>query len=260
MSLVLTLIAHVTLGFTVGALGAVFQWGFPRTLLTATVLSLALSFTVGFAHAETLSPGIVALRATSLHIAIGSASIVEGASHKKYILTNWHVCKSARWKGDLIASYEAGTVVRGKIIKTSPVKDLCAAIAPLDAPALKLAPNSVIGDPVLTRGYPQGIPSESQGIIGGLTHWDYVVPIAEVGECVTGSRKVYHPYDSRLYGCRLLFTSQLTTLYSRPGSSGSPVVNTSGELVGVISSFHPESAYEGGMVTFEDVKAFLSDL
>lgn len=199
------------------------------------------------------------LRETTVHLSVGTGFIGEGASGKHYIITNDHVCRPARWKGTLTAHYEDGRMLTGTLIREDAVKDLCAAQAPKHTLALRLAYQVLPESVVYSRGYPEHILTESAGKLGEYAEWVYEAPIEEIGECVKGSRPIRSP-DGMLRACRFTFVSQLSSLFSRPGSSGSPVVDSNGDLVGVISSWHTGASYEAGLVTYSHVKEFLQSL
>lgn len=209
-----------------------------------------------WAHA---SPPLDNLRSTAVRIENGSGSVVEGASGRRYILSNYHVCLGAAWKGTLTAFHPTGETITGRIVKRAPAVDLCAARLKGHMPALKLGRQAAPMQEVWTRGYPAGILSETHGRLATGTTWRFFFPIEEVGECPDEYRKEYG-YDGRLSGCVATFSSTLSSLYSRPGSSGSPVVDRDGDLVGVISSFDPRGNFNAGLVPFDDLKSFMEGL
>lgn len=211
-------------------------------------------------YADGLPLAFERLRETTLHVDIGSASIVEAPSGKHYILTNDHVCRFGKWKGTLFARFPEGPSVKGRIVKTNARYDLCAVELSKQPAALKVGKRLRRGQKVYTRGFPQHILTESFGIVGGSADWEYSFPIGEIGECPPEFHQVRDPYEDILVACRARYHTILTNLYGRPGSSGSPVVNDAGELVGVISSWSPDGDFEAGMVELSDVKDFLSDL
>lgn len=202
------------------------------------------------------------LRASTVKLNGGTGAVVYGKSGKKYILTNWHICVLSNYHvTELEAKFEDGQKVSGHIVYTSLDSDLCAALLrdSADLPALSLA-RSVKNVEVASRGYPAGVLTESHGILKGKVAWSYEVYPDVVGPCPKASTITYD-LRGNVKSCTVRWVSTLTNLYSKPGSSGSPVVDDSGFLVGVISSEGGgEGVFAGGMVPFEDVKAFMDKL
>lgn len=198
------------------------------------------------------------LRASTVHIFNGTGFIAEGKSGSKYLVTNWHVCKSARWSNVLRGSLESGELVSGSITSENPRYDLCAARVYGKYPALVPAESIRVAEQIRTRGYPAMVLTESVGVYIGPQKWTYTYEIGDVGECFKGSKKVYD-FQSKIEGCSITYSDGLTNLYSRPGSSGSPVVNQRGELVGVLSSWNA-NIDAGGMVNLEHLREFLGAL
>ncbi len=208
--------------------------------------------------AQSDDEAMIKLRQSTVHIAIGSGFIVEGPSGAHYLATNGHVCNAGSWLGVMRANYEGGQLVEGKITKTSMAADLCVTKVSKSLSALKVAKTLEPNQQVYTRGYPYGVLSETSGEYIGIQSWDYTYPIDEVGECFKGSRRVLNG-QGRVAGCAVKYTDNVTNMYSRPGSSGSPVVDASGDLVGVMSSWIGEQD-AGGMVTLQAIKEFMRGL
>ena len=222
--------------------------------------SLLVTLASLFWYTTVYAAAVDKLRATTVHIPNGSGAVVYGKSGAKYILTNWHVCVGIRWKGKLYASYENGQLLHGEITRTDPRVDLCAARVYGDVEALKLAPKSLRKQRIYTRGYPHHILTEDSGqLTGPYVSWKAYFDIAEVGTCPSGFTPEHTP-SGVIAVCSITYNSVLSNLYSRPGSSGSPVVDTNGDIMGVISSLHSDNEYEAGLVQYNDLKAFLSAL
>lgn len=200
------------------------------------------------------------LKASTVHIAIGTGFVLKAKSGKLYMVTNWHVCNSGAWHNRMVGSLESGKVVEGPIVKSSPTKDLCAVALTRDLSGvvgMELAPLLERGQSIYTRGYPFGVLSESQGHYVGIKKWVTMYPIEVVGKCFEGSKEVTG--EQNIVGCAVQYESNTTEMYVRPGSSGSPVANSRGQLVGVMSSW--DSAENvGGMVRLQDLRDFTSSL
>lgn len=196
------------------------------------------------------------LRATTLRLPRGSGSVVQAKSGKRFALTNWHVCVGSLVDKQIIVSYPDGRSMRGEVVATDPLGDLCLIRLPYqDIPALIPAESHNHRDQLYTRGYPEGVLSESEGVEKGHSPYSYTYSIEAIGECPRGARKRFDS-SQRLYGCSVVYQNVLTTLYAQPGSSGSPVVNQNGRLAGVIQSYHPGEG--AGLVPLEKVLALLA--
>lgn len=205
-----------------------------------------------------------ALRKTTVMVnglsCIGSGSFVNSQTGKVYLLTNAHVCDCARYKGRLYATRDNGELIVATQVKLDWSADLCAAEVKVHRDALDLAPRFLPRTRVYTRGYPGGRLTESAGAARGNVEWDFDIPIQDLGTCPAGAQRSLG-LNGNLAECRLHFVSTLTSLYGRPGASGSPVVDPEGHLVGVMSSFLPENTYyDSGMVPFEVLTQFMRTL
>jgi S1-C subfamily serine protease len=253
-----TMILCFIAGIGVAFVGQRRGWSVGRQIFTSFIVGALIS-SLFAPRARSSEVAFERLRATTVHIAAGSGSIVEGKSGRRYILTNAHVCNAVKWKGSLTAHYQDGKTITGRIAKSSWAVDLCAAEVKRDTTALKQASRLLPLQKVYTRGYPGHVLSESEGRVGFNIEWSIAFPIEAVGECPKPSEKIRDVRDI-LIACGFRFVSTLTTLYCRPGSSGSPVTDANGELVGVVSSMHTEGVAEAGMVRFSDLQKFLGDL
>lgn len=222
------------------------------------VAYLATVFFLFLLYTYAAEPAFQKLKETTVHVIVGSASIVEAPSGRHYMLTCGHVCNAAAWNGIMRANYDDGKLLYGRLVKLDMKMDLCVSEVERGLPALKVSHELKIGQTIYTRGYPQNILSENKGKYVGHQSWDYIYPIEEVGECFKGSDKVRNG-NGNIQGCHIVYNDNVTTLYSRPGSSGSPVVNSEGELVGVVSSWLAEKD-EAGIVRLEDIQEFLKGL
>jgi S1-C subfamily serine protease len=134
---------------------------------------------------------------------------------KGVILTNIHVVAGAKRIGLVFADgMEAGAVVTG----TRPEDDLAvlqAAAIPDDLQAATLQSTSGLapGDSVTAVGFPFGIgPSVSSGVVSGL------------------KREYRSPEGKRLLTNLIQFDAA-----ANPGNSGGPLLNASGEVVGIVT-------------------------
>ncbi len=236
--------------------GDYLKWSWVKKIAVATVFTIAAILLTY--PSEAGEPVDTSLKAATARIENGTGFLLK-TEKGTWLVTNFHVCLHGSWQGVLTASLESGRVVRGHIVKKGMLPDLCAArIEDRDLQALKIAPRLLPLEAIYTRGYPYGVLSQSGGHYRGAVKWRYTFTVDQIGECPKEGTKEYDPYG--LYaGCSADFTDNLTTLYARPGSSGSPVVNSKGELVGVMSSWFGDQD-SGGMVRLEDIQQFFKGL
>lgn len=249
-------------GLYIGYLGSVKGWTQIRVLATSFIVGAVIGLlSVLFEAQAKADIAFDKLKDATVQVeglnCSGSGSIVKSKSNKKYILTNNHVCNCVKFKGNVNAFYDDGLMITGKVFKESWASDLCASLIKEDRPALELAPGP--SSELRTRGYPQRHVADSVGHTTKLINWSTLFEIGEIGECPEGS-KTLRGDNGNIEECELSFVSMGTTLYARPGSSGSPVVNSKGELVGVMSSWDHKDNYSGAMVPYNQLKKFLETL
>lgn len=225
----------------------------------AALLLLIASVAIGrIAHAgpaETVLNSLVNIKGAS------SGSVVQGKSGRHYILTNWHVCwLSSSDDMTLIGDLTSGQQILGTIVLKDISADLCAARIHDDTPALVLAKDQTVRD-IMTFGYPDGVLTQSHGFIKERFQWNYEIPIELIRKCPENTSINYY-HDGAIKSCTVHWTNVRTNLYSRGGSSGSPILDDSGFLVSVMTSQggRNEGEYSGGIVPPELVKAFLDRL
>lgn len=265
MSTFLTFIGVLVLGWHLGQVGKEKKWGLLKTIVIFSALGavwgLVMSLvSLQFSQASE-KEAHEALVENTVHINYGTGFILVYKGNK-YLITNWHVCNASNQFGIIQGSFQDGNSVRGPIVKQDFKSDLCAVKVLTDKRGIAIAKVAWEGDKVYTRGYPEHVLSESEGRLLYLFNWDYIYRVEEVGICPPGSHPV-RATNGVVAGCKVTYRSRMSTIYSRPGSSGSAVVNEEGKLVGVVSSCEideEKKADHAGLVDLEQVKHFLGGL
>lgn len=193
----------------------------------------------------------------------GSGSFVE-TKLGVHILTNAHVCELADASGHILVKYPDNSINRRKIIKIYEDHDLCLVSGTDRFGALKLASNVKVGDYIAIVGHPAMRPlilSEGEFIGSEIIQLVNGVNL-EPKDC-KGEVEEAPPFLG-VFGifsfCVVSLQANQTFAYSQPGSSGSPVVNYHGNLVGVHFAGNRQDSTHGFNVPLEYVKDFLENL
>jgi len=160
---------------------------------------------------DAVRPSVVRVHADDAAMGSGVVIVESGI-----ILTNLHVVQGRERIGVVFAN---GHRSEAKIVSAQPENDLAviqALVLPDDLKPATLgsARDLVEGDHVIAVGFPFGIgPSVSAGVISGL------------------GREYRAPGDSRALKDLIQFDAA-----ANPGSSGGPLVNAAGEVVGIVTA------------------------
>lgn len=145
--------------------------------------------------------------------AVGSGVVVVESG---IILTNLHVVAGA---SRITVEFAGGQKSEAKIVSAQPENDLAviqAAVLPDDLKPASLGSSTTLveGDHVVAVGFPFGIgPSVSAGVVSGLR------------------REYRSPAGGRMLSELIQFDAA-----ANPGSSGGPLVNAAGEVVGIVTA------------------------
>ena len=169
--------------------------------------------------------------------------------NKRLLITNSHVCR-----GDKLKVYwrERESSPFTLILRWN-WKDLCAGTAPnMPSGGLTLAKKS---PPVYTElfsmGFPKGIWMATRGVLIKRIHnWEDPIPMAD--ECKKQGRFIFDKAK-----CKKLILSVSTSLFAKGGSSGSPVLIESGQVIGVIKQ-RWTALDKAILVDYKDLKDFLN--
>jgi S1-C subfamily serine protease len=169
----------------------------------------------------------------------GSGAIID---HSGHILTNFHVIDGAR---RLEVTLADGSKWEGRAIGVDPSNDL--AVIKIDAPAEKLtilalgdSSRLVVGQKVLVIGNPFGF---ERTLTGGI--------VSSVGRSI------------RAENGRLIRGIIQTDAAINPGNSGGPLLNSSGEVIGVSTAIFSPSGGSVGVgfaVPINTAKRIISEL
>jgi hypothetical protein len=183
---------------------------------------------------------------------------VKAPSGKMYILTAGH-CKGLQEAGFILAVDEAGKTYKVKVIDEDPNADLLLLEGIPGLSGLSVARNILRSEHVRTYTHGGGMDTyRTDGdVIGTYEQDGMLAPILTEEqrlECILFPKnKVYH-YQ---YGtaCILHTPFTVTTAMIIPGSSGGPVVNVFGQLIGVVSA---TDGHMSSLVTLSDIHTFLA--
>ncbi len=194
----------------------------------------------------------------------GTGFGIKAPSGREYIMTNAHVC-SAFKDEDPTVLLPNGSMVKRKILSISDTTDLCLIEGVTGLGALELGKSVYIGETIMIVGHPLLMPlAVSEGDIIDLK-------VNEIGLGIIGEEilekncrlpknkivEVQYGFFGTVPVCMEEIMSYQTTAQSLPGSSGSPVVNKEGQVIGV-NFAGDELVHWGISVPLEDVKKFLA--
>ncbi len=196
----------------------------------------------------------------------GTGFSIRGPSGKKYIMTNAHVCDAFKGSDTANIKLNSGETLQRKILQLSPLTDLCLIEGVDSLGTLELGKSIYIGETIMIVGHPLLMPL-------AVTEGDIIdTRIQEIGlgiigidvqesECHQPKNKIVNQefgFFGVLPVCMEEIMSYQTTAVSLPGSSGSPVVNTLGQVIGV--NFAGDGMVHWGLsVPLQDIKTFLAD-
>ena len=172
----------------------------------------------------------------------GTGFIVEDDKGRRFFVTNNHVCNGLSSDGKLLieSDYQNNDQTIVKVLKTDEENDLCVATAPKVGRALKISTDKQSGDNVSIFGHPMGYSlHRTPGEIIGKTSFKMLVnDLALV--------KTFNVWQ--------------TSAATSPGSSGSPVVDNLGRVVGVVFALSSKNSYTSFFVDSAKLKTLLETI
>lgn len=190
----------------------------------------------------------------------GSGSIIRSSHSKSLVLTNAHVCQVAV-KGGLVHDSE-GNKFLVKSFKTSKLHDLCliTVIADLKYSAKLASAPPVMFETADVAGHPRLLPTIIS--YGHFAEKKVIQVTVGVRACTDAERQ-----DPNVgFFCAILgqlpiirsYESMVVSALIQPGSSGSAIYNSNGEIAGVVFAGSSELSY-GFAVPFEYIYEFLNN-
>lgn len=195
----------------------------------------------------------------------GTGFYIQAPSGNTYIMTNRHVCQGAE-TGGLWASTPDGEK-QIDIVVVSDNSDLCLLKPPTNETGIRLASGLAYGQTIYYAGHPNLNPftfisGEVVGILDETVGVGVIGTAISLEECqamkdastsrVSEFQELFECYpflaESPLFPaskmvdfCSETDSALITTLAMYPGASGSPVVDSVGNLVGVVYAYGPTS-------------------
>ncbi|WP_338604236.1 trypsin-like peptidase domain-containing protein [Sulfolobus tengchongensis] len=151
---------------------------------------------------------------------------------KNVLITSYHVISNA---SEIIVISDDGFRDQAQVIAVNPYHDLAILSTTLDLPSLKLAKDYKTGEVVLAVGNPLGLYSVSMGIIS------------------SEERAIISPIGSPVYVIQ-------TDAAVNPGNSGGPLVNTKGEVVGVVTAMIKDAQNIGFAIPSKLIDSFVKNV
>ena len=187
---------------------------------------------------EEVSKSVVTILTKSLTLdEFFTPSVAEGLGSgfsvgNGFIITSYHVIQNAR---DIVVVSRDGFSSKGRTIAVNPFNDLALLHTDLELKPLKINEKVKVGEGVLAVGSPLGLDSVSFGIVSSV------------------DRTIKSPLGNPLYVIQ-------TDAAVNPGNSGGPLVNTKGEVVGVVTAMIPYAQGIGFAIPSKLVQSFLKNV
>ena len=191
----------------------------------------------------------------------GTGFYVQAPSGLSYILTNSHVC-DLQDKGIVhIVDHDGAPMVPHKVLEDSDTSDLC--LIEGDGRSGLGIGSETMGEIVYLIGHPklQPLTMGSGELVGQdiMQVFDHFEPTKDSCNKPKHRRVKIDMLFLPMEACIISINSYLSNIVALPGSSGSPLVNYRGQLVGVLYAGDAEGGNWGIFVTLDDINEFLEN-
>jgi S1-C subfamily serine protease len=235
------------------------NWFFPSPVTPATIDPAKLVKTYG--------PSIFVLTPTDNELTGGTGFLVKAPSGNTYVMTNHHVCEAST-NGKMLALLPEKTNPRRillNILEMSQETDLCLLTPVPGRRAFEMAKTfEETNTNVFAIGHPYLLPNTfSMGVTQGYSEVNiidyYLTKEGPQSKCVGKRQRIerlFSFFTGIVEACVSRTDAVQTTMFVKPGNSGSPVFSLEGKVVGVV--FASSGTGSGYYIPLEDVQAFLS--
>lgn len=224
------------------------------------VVLLAVAFCVG-AHRSAVKSSDLYIRDRVVKLTGGGIQctgiVIEAPSHKSYILTAAH-CRPMVKSGKITAITEDGEVNIVDFIAEDPASDLMLLGGIQDLDGIEVGEFEYNYQPVHTLTHGAGKPTyRTDGMLLEAAQSQVAVyRISSDDERKACQSQFKLEIMDSFWGemCIMSTVQYSSTADIVPGSSGGPVLNNNGDLVGIVSAYDGKFSY---FVTLRDIRSFL---
>jgi S1-C subfamily serine protease len=191
----------------------------------------------------------------------GTGFYIEAPSGKTYIVTNSHVCDHVTAAdGTVLIETPEGNYMRRRVLEVSDKSDLCLIESLPNKDGLSLGSEPFVGQIVASIGHPALMPTTiSRGEIVGQEDVyilsSLIASQEQFDECISKPKNKAIAVFVFVACVTLTKDAYITNAVIQGGSSGSPVVNFWGNVVGV--AFAADKANWARVVSLKDLKEFI---